>query len=142
MAEYTREEYLRKIELAKNAQDAGAVDYFNKKIKEIENEEMLFQKKSKALAANDDKAVEYFNERIQNETRFGDTGLKGNELIFDNLNKYESYNNDLISYYSKEENRPMTGKIDSMYDKNGNWIGGESDLEALKDLLNSDYPLV
>jgi len=138
MAEYTKEEYLRKIELAKNAQDAGAVDYFNKKIKEIENEEMLFQKKSSALAANDDKAVEYFNKRIQNETKFGDTGLKGNELIFDNLNKYESYNNDLISYYSKEENRPMTGNVDSMYDKNGNWIGNESDLETLKE-KNFEY---
>lgn len=138
MAEYTKEEYLRKIELAKNAQDAGAIDYFNKKIKEIENEEILFQKKSNALAANDDKAVEYFNERIQNETRFGDTGLKGNELIFDNLNKYEGYNKDLISYYSKEQNRPRTGNVDSMYDRQGNWIGNEDDLKTLKE-KNFEY---
>ena len=138
MAEYTVDQYKNKLEAAKNQGDEEAVNYFQNKVKALENTELLFRKKSAAIEQKDEEAIAYFNKRIQNETKFGDTGLSGGDLIFNNLNKYESYNKNLISYYSKEDNRPMTGNVDSMYDKSGNWIGSEDDLKALKE-KNFEY---
>ena len=138
MAEYTVDQYRNKLEAAKNQGDEEAVNYFQNKVKALENTELLFRKKSAAIEQKDEEAIAYFNKRIQNETKFGDTGLSGGDLIFDNLNKYESYNKNLISYYSKEDNRPMTGNVDSMYDKSGNWVGSEDDLKALKE-KNFEY---
>jgi len=138
MAEYTKEDYLRKLEMARNAQDLEAVQHFENKIKEIDATEKLFNQKSQAIANKDDEAIAHFNKRIQNETKFGDTGLSGGDLIFENLNRYEGYNDALISYYSKENNRPRFGNVDAMYDRNGNWIGNEDDLKALKE-KNFEY---
>lgn len=138
MAEYTIDQYRAKLEAAENKEDEEAINYFQKKVNDLENTELLFRKKSAAIEQKDEEAIAYFNKRIQNETKFGDTGLSGGDLIFDNLNKYESYNKNLISYYSKEENRPRTGNVDSMYDKSGNWIGSEDDLKALKE-KNFEY---
>ena len=138
MAEYTVDQYRNKLEAAKNQGDEEAVNYFQNKVKALENTELLFRKKSAAIEQKDEEAIAYFNKRIQNETKFGDTGLSGGDLIFNNLNKYESYNKNLISYYSKEDNRPMTGNVDSMYDKSGNWVGSEDDLKALKE-KNFEY---
>jgi len=138
MAEYTIDQYKAKLEAARNQEDEEAINYFQKKVNDLENTELLFRKKSAAIQQKDEEAIAYFNKRIQNETKFGDTGLSGGDLIFDNLNKYESYNKNLISYYSKEENRPRTGNVDSMYDKSGNWIGSEDDLKVLKE-KNFEY---
>ena len=141
MAEYTREEYETGLEKAKTAQDKGAINYFQGKLKDLDvedNTEKLFQAKSKAMAANDDGAVEYFNKRIEKETKYGDTGLQGSDLIFDKLNNYKGYRDALTSYYSKEENRPNFGNVDEMYDNDGNFIGSEDDLNVLKE-KNFEY---
>ena len=138
MAEYTKEDYLRKLEIARNAQDPEAVQYFENKIKEIDNTEKLFRQKSQAVDAQDDEAISHFNKRIEKETKFGDTGLEGGDLIFENLNRYEGYNDARISYYSKDNNRPRFGNVDAMYDRDGNWIGNEDDLKALKE-KNFEY---
>jgi len=138
MAEYTKEDYLTKLEMAKNNQDEEAIQHFQNKINEIDTTEKLFNQKSMAIANEDDEAIAHFNKRIEKETKYGDTGLKGDDLIFDNLNKYEGYNKNLISYYSKKDNRPTLGDVDSMYDKSGNWIGSEDDLKNLKE-KNFEY---
>ena len=73
MAKYTREEYEAGLEKAKAAQDKGAINYFQGKLKDLDvenNTEKLFRAKSKAMAANDDGAVEYFNKRIEKEISF------------------------------------------------------------------------
>ena len=141
MAKYTREEYEAGLEKAKAAQDKGAINYFQGKLKDLDvedNTEKLFRAKSKAMAANDDGAVEYFNKRIEKETKYGDTGLKGSDLIFDKLINYQGYRDALTSYYSKEENRPTFGNVDDMYDDAGNFIGNEDDLNKLKE-KNFEY---
>ena len=138
MAEITREDYLRKLEIAKNNKDTGAVKHFQNKIKEIESTEKLFRQKALAISNKDNEAVEHFNKRIEKETKYGDTGLQGNDLIFDKLNNYKGYRDALTSYYSKEENRPNFGNVDEMYDDAGNFIGNEDDLNKLKE-KNFEY---
>ena len=138
MAEYTKEDYLTKLEMAKNNQDEEAIQHFQNKINEIDTTEKLFNQKSMAIANKDDEAIAHFNKRIEKETKYGDTGLKGDDLIFNNLNKYEGYNKSLISYYSKEGNRPRTGGIDEMYNESGEFIGNEEDLKSLKE-KNFEY---
>lgn len=138
MAEYTKEDYLTKLEMAKNNQDEEAIQHFQNKINEIDTTEKLFNQKSMAIANKDDEAIAHFNKRIEKETKYGDTGLKGDDLIFNNLNKYEGYNKSLISYYSKKDNRPRTGGVDEMYNKSGEFIGNEEDLKSLKE-KNFEY---
>ena len=89
MAEYTKEDYLTKLEMAKNNQDEEAIQHFQNKINEIDTTEKLFNQKSMAIANKDDEAIAHFNKRIEKETKYGDTGLKGDDLIFNNLNRKE-----------------------------------------------------